>query len=135
MRAAQNSDRARAVRAKCRLCLTLPDPPFDQAKKSWEGARGVQCRLDNSPVKGGREGRFRIFEYLNFVHNPDLILPCAHGPSRAASSMLPYVREANEGTTSWIRSDRAQLQLAEDNFLFEIGQREVSQSHLDLTKL
>ena len=35
-------------------------------------------------------------------------LPCAHGPSRAASSMLPmlcslcYVREANERTTSWI---------------------------------
>ena len=32
-------------------------------------------------------------------------LPCAHGPSRAASSMLPYVREANEGTTSWITSE------------------------------
>ena len=33
-------------------------------------------------------------------------LPCAHGPSRAASLMiplmLPYVREANERTTSWI---------------------------------
>ena len=29
-------------------------------------------------------------------------LPCAHGPSRAASSMLPYVREANERTTGWI---------------------------------
>ena len=31
-------------------------------------------------------------------------LPCAHGPSRAASSMLPYVREANERTTGWISS-------------------------------
>ena len=29
-------------------------------------------------------------------------LPCAHGPSRAASSMLLYVREANERTTGWI---------------------------------
>ena len=41
-------------------------------------------------------------------------LPCAHGPSRAASSMLPsmlpmlYVREANERTTGWIiRARRA----------------------------
>ena len=34
-------------------------------------------------------------------------LPCAHGPSRAASLMLSIfdadVREANERTTSWIR--------------------------------
>ena len=37
-----------------------------------------------------------------------LCLPCAHGPSRAwpvARSIFdaPYVREANEGTTCWIR--------------------------------
>ena len=37
-------------------------------------------------------------------------LPCAHGPSRAASLMLPcYVREANEWTTSWIIAGRPVL--------------------------
>ena len=33
-------------------------------------------------------------------------LPCAQGPSRAASSMLPKEREANKRTTSWIRHSR-----------------------------
>ena len=32
-------------------------------------------------------------------------LPCAIGPSRAASPMLSYVKEANERTTGWIKGD------------------------------
>ena len=49
-----------------------------------------------------------------------LVLPCAHGPSRAASLMLPYVREANERTTSWIRFGQASWIYVRKLKLYEI---------------
>ena len=48
----------------------------------------------------GHGVRVRVLLLVNGASRP-CVLPCAHGPSRAASSMLPYVRKANERTTSY----------------------------------
>ena len=92
---------ARAIEKVARRCLAC-----------CREARGY-CRpyndifeCDNGPQRQAKKKGTKTMLLCN--HGPLFLsrarkLPCAHGPSRAASLMLPaYVREANERTTSWI---------------------------------
>ena len=76
-----------------------------------DAARDGHARMVNSAVQPGASwnsvnasGAQRARRLVGYhpIKTNQTALPCAHGPSRAASSMLPYVREANERTTSWI---------------------------------
>ena len=87
--------RARAVRAKCKCSLAGLTRRYTASSARRRKGYLAGLRAPLSSLRLSRSNKLSCCKQVE-PGGTRQGLPCAHGPS------LPYVREANERTTSWI---------------------------------